>query len=204
MATINLAPGTAYLASIRRRRRALFSLSIGIVVLLVVMWGILAGLQSSAARALTRSQAQLQGLERRIIEAGDDVTRITLFEERIDALEELLATHVSPLPLLQEIERLLPAPTVLIDLEMTTREGQLIVSGNTPNIDEVAQTLASLTTSPTRKTMFTAVDLASIARNETASPDGTVTTINYSFQATLNFPPEALQGSRPNLPPNSL
>src|SRR5688572_11329830 len=116
MATINLAPGTQYLAGIRRRRRFLFMLSAGIIIVLLLVWGGLEAAARSIEGKLVSTQGELRTLERQIAEAGPDVDRITLFEERLTAVNVLLNGHRSYTPILKELERLLPSATVLTNL----------------------------------------------------------------------------------------
>lgn len=187
MATINLAPGTQYLAGIRRRRRFLFTLSAGIIVVLVLGWGTLEVAARSAEEKLVTHQGELRTLERQIVEAGPDVERVTLFEERLAAVNILLNGHRSYTPLLKELERLLPPATVLTNLTIDSEKATTEVSGTTPNIDDVAQALASLTSSPEHPTVFSTVELQSILRNEIKSGEGAPTTIEYVFKAVLTF-----------------
>lgn len=187
MATINLAPGTQYIAAIRRRQRTLFSLSAGIIIAVVLVWAGLFLLNQAAEKNLLQTQGELSALERSLAEMGPDVERITLFEERLAALDSLLDHHSRYTPLLQEIERLLPPPTVLTTLAVNTQRGVAEMTGTTPNIDEVAQTLASLTASPGRATVFNQAELQSIVRNEIKSVEGGPTLVEYIFTAKFPF-----------------
>src|SRR5687768_5749657 len=73
MATINLAPGTQYIAAIRRRRRFLYGISTMIVVAVVLVWAGLFIMNQASARSIQEAQGELSALERRIAEAGPDV-----------------------------------------------------------------------------------------------------------------------------------
>lgn len=187
MATINLAPGTQYLAAIRRRRRNLFMVAGGIVVIVVLVWGGLSLAVVSAQRALAAAQGELSSLERNIAEAGPDVARIALFEERLEAAAKLLTNHKVYTPMLKELERLIPPPTVLTNLTIDSEKAIAEVSGTTPNIDEVAQVLASFESSIARPTMFATTELQSVLRNEIKSAEGGPTTVEYIFRAILSF-----------------
>ena len=194
MATINLAPGTQYLTAIRRRRRFLYGLSAVVIALVVLIWATLFFMNQAAARNLQEAQGELSALERRIAEAGPDVERITLFEQRLAAVDSLLDRHSKYSVALLEIERLLPPPTVLTNLNIDTRLGVADIVGKTPTIDEVAQTLASLATTPGRTTIFKEAELQSILRNEVKTGD-VVTGVEYVFKARLPFNPSILSGS---------
>lgn len=192
MATINLAPGTQYLAGIRRRRQSLFMLAGGVALATVVVWAGLFVWQQRAQQQFTEVQASVASIERRIVEAGPDVQRITLFEQRLGALENLLENHLSYGPILRELERLLPGPTVLQEISIDADLGSVTLIGVTPNVDEVAQTLASLSSDTGHPTLFKRVELGTVTRNEVSAPDGVVTT-SYGFQANLEFRPDVLR-----------
>lgn len=188
MATINLAPGAQYLTVVRRRRRALFAVTAAIIVVVLLVGAVLFWMERRATEGLALAMGQLQTLETKIAELGPEVSRVTLFEERLKALDGLLANHINWVPLLQEIERLQPGATVLTELKADSRKGQLELQGSTPNIDEVAQALASLSTSAGRATMFTSTSLTSVVRKEVTTPDSPAVSVQYTFGATADFP----------------
>src|SRR5687768_15477566 len=100
-------------------------------------------MNQALARSVQEAQGELSALERRIAEAGPDVERITLFEERLAAVDTLLDQHSKYSRALLELERLLPPPTVLTSLSIDTQKAIADIVGRTTSIDEVAQALAS-------------------------------------------------------------
>ncbi|MEX2055018.1 MAG: hypothetical protein WD972_02450 [Candidatus Andersenbacteria bacterium] len=199
MATINLAPGTQYLTALRRRRRWLFILST-VITIVVMLVGVGLWLYSERTeRAITVVQEELRGVETQIAAMGPEVDRINLFEQRLAVLDTLLQNHISWSPFFTDLERLLPAPTVLNELQVDIALQSATIVATTPTIDEVAQTLASLTSSPTRPTIFQATNLNNIKRVESAIPDAPVSVV-YSFNAKLPFRAELLKTSRVAVP----
>lgn len=196
MAAINLAPGTEYLALARKRRRRLYSITVVLAVALIAIW---VGLFLFRQQV----QGQEQDLDRRIAamdaeiaRLGDEADRIRLFEARLNELDVLIDNHLQWDVLLQELERLLPAPTVLTSAEANVDTKTLTLGGVTPDIDQVAQALASLKDAPTRQTIFSQASLGSIARQEEVNPDTEEVSANYTFGASLTFDVESLRASQ--------
>ncbi len=192
MATINLAPGTQYLATQRRRRTMLFGLSAGIVVTVGAVWIILFLLVQQQRDALAAAEQELAAAERKIAEAGPDVERITFFEDRLQAVDQLISSHVAITPLFKELERLMPTTTALTHVDMDTERGNIDVTGVTPTMDEIAQALASLSTSVGRATLFPSAELSGVTRVEKKTEDGLGTITEYQFTAKLPFNKSAL------------
>lgn len=193
MATINLAPGTQYLAAARRRRRLLFSGTALLVIVLIIVGVVLELLTTAAARQLRLVEEELRGVETEIAALGPDVERITLFEQRLAALDGLLSNHLSWTPFFKDLERLLPAPAVIGKLSVELESGIVAISAVAPNIDDVAQTIASLATSPNRLTIFKEANLHNITRRETPIPDSPQVDVVYSFDLSLPFDTQALK-----------
>lgn len=196
MATINLAPSTQYLSAMRRRRRRLFLLIFLLMVVIGGAWGVLVVWRQQATRKMADAQVELRLVQQRITELGPDLARVTAFEQRLAALDDLLDRHVSWAPLLTDLERLLPQPTVLKSIEAEASTGEMNVTGTTPTIDEIAQTLASVESQTDRATKFTRASLASVKRKEVTAPDSPVVTINYEFSATFYFAPQTIMGAQ--------
>lgn len=193
MATINLAPGTQYLASVRRRRRMIFSASAIVVLVAGVVWLGAFLYSSSLAKEITQGQANVSSLDTKIAAVGPDVARIKLFEGRLYSLESLLDTHVVWTPLFADIEKLLPAPIVLTTLNIRGEEGIVEVSANAPDIDQIAQTLASLTAVKNPGALFSSGHISSVRRAEVADASGQAVGTSYQFDAKLLFDAERLR-----------
>lgn len=177
MPTINLAPETRYLLEQKKRQQFLFLVAFGIVILSLLIWAGLAFTRSVVQQQLQQVQAEINAVETRISELDDVAQRIVLFERRSAALQQLLTSRLNWDPILQEIERLLPPPAVLHRLTAAD-DGSLELEGNTPDIDILAQTLASLKTTPTHATLFPTINFKGINRQETGG---------YNFTAHLTF-----------------
>lgn len=193
MAEINLAPGTEYLAQARRRRRRVFSIAALIALLMLAAWGGLFLFRSSLQRQQRDLDSQLSAVEAEILRLGEQAERVKLFEERLGAIAGLINTHVSWDPFLKDLERVLPPPTVITRLKVDTKSGTVEIGGETPDVDAVAQTLASLAGAPARPTIFKSAALDSINRHEQTTPEGQVVGVRYEFAAVLTLDSQQLR-----------
>ncbi len=194
MATsINLAPGTQYIVASQKRRQRLYFLSAVIAILAIVVWAALGIYKWQAGNKLAEASTNLQTVEGEISKLDTDAKRIVLFEQRLKNLDQLLDGHISWNPLLAEIERLLPPTTVVTALSVDSSQSTMTLSGFTPDVDQVAQTLASLTNASDHKTLFSGASINTITRQEQKNPDGTAGPVRYQFGAELTFDPSVLQ-----------
>jgi Tfp pilus assembly protein PilN len=187
MAQINLAPGAQYVAAARQRRRALYIVIVVVALAAVAAWGGLAFLVQTSERQLEQATMELVAVEGEIARLISESQRITLFERRLVAVSNLLDQHISWGPLLGELEKLLPPPTVLRTLQVENKSDVVAVEGTTPDIDVIAQTLASLTTSANRPTLFSAAHIDSILRQPETDGTGQQTGAHYNFSASLTI-----------------
>lgn len=190
--TINLAPGTQHIVEMRARRQRLFMASAIIAAATLVVWG---GLYIYHQQLLGQEKEvsdRIQNVKAEIANLDTDAQRIILFEERLKDLGQLLDGHVSWNPLLADIERLLPPTTSLTALTVRIDSSTIVINGKTPDVDQVAVTLASLATSPNHKTALKKATVTSVNRNETKGDGGVVTGAQYDFTAELTFDPEIL------------
>lgn len=187
VAEINLAPGTEYAGLLRRRRRrvVLWTFLIGIVT--AAAWGGLFIYQQQLIQEKRDADRRLSAVEAEITRLGDQGQRITLFENRLLAVDSLLSEHISWDPFLQDLERLLPPPAVVNRLEVNVGDNSAELSGQTPDLDIIAQTLASVISTPARPTIFTAANLENVNRVQQDSPEGEVLSVHYEFAAKLSF-----------------
>ncbi len=179
-AQINLAPETQYALAARQRRRKLYFISLIIVIIFVAVLGSLLLYKRVLARQLSSLDTDIATLETEIARLGPDVSRVQLFEGRLDAYNELLVGHRKQLSFLLELEKLLPAPTILKEVTFSHSRKVFEVHGSTPNIDLVAQTLASLA-NPGRSNVFTSGDIQVVTREVEKDNTGAVFATNYIF-----------------------
>lgn len=185
---INLIPEANYLLVAQRRRNIIFVITGLIVLVLLAVWGVLYWLQYQAGTSLAQAKEKLTAIETEIQNQKTVVQRIVLFDKRLTAYDHLLKQHVSWDPFLGEIERLLPPSTVLSRLFVQVDEGKADITGSTPVIDTLAQTLASLENrGGQQKTIFTSARFKDVQQE--VVPDGAST---YTFSASLEFDPALL------------
>ena len=196
MATsINLAPGTQYLAEARQRRRRLFILSGVIAVGMVMIWAIMAIYKIQIRHTATATQGQIVQVNADIAKLDSDSQRIVLFESRLADLTTLLNNHITWAPVFTAIEQLLPGSATVTGIDVASNTGLISITGQTPDVDSVASALASLTTNQgNNKTIFSSATLSSITRNQTLGVNGAPDTVTYKFAANFNFDPKLLQG----------
>lgn len=191
MATLNLVPGNEYLELARRRqRRLLIGAGVGAVVFILI-WGVLLGMRASVASNVKETQGRLRAVEAEIAKLDTVAERIRLFEQRIVALSALLDQHVSWGPLLQEIERLMPLNTRLLSVAAQANDGVIEISGLTPNLDELAQTIASLRHSPQHTSLFSEVSLGDVDLRSTEPGAPAL----YRFTLVLTFDPTVIRSN---------
>lgn len=186
MATINLAPSNEYQVATQRRQRVLFIAALVLIVLLILVWAILFGLTVQADNNNDENGKRLAALETEIAEQSEDNQRIILFERRLNAMDGLLKQHVTWDPLLREVERLLPPSTTLDKASMKVTDGTITVNGVTPDLDQLSQTIASLTTKGGHSTLFKKVELTHTERRE-QKVDNVVVGAAYSFGLDIIF-----------------
>lgn len=198
MATINLAPGTQYLALVRKRRRRLFLISFLLMIVLGGTWLGLLAYRNSLKTTERNLVDQLNRVETEIARLGSEGERVDLFEKRLAEVDQLLDSHFNWNVMFEEIQRLLPPPTQLTSTRISTDRGSLSLQGTTPDIDTVAQTIASLISSPEHPTIFTSTRLGDITRKEVSADAaaGTPGVITYEFSAELQFDPAVLRTNR--------
>lgn len=192
MATINLAPTNEYSVAIQKRQRLLLIITGVVIVLLLTFWAILFFLTWQVGQQNEKRQATLSSVETEIAKLRDTAERVVLFERRLQSMDTLLKQHVSWDPLLREIERLLPPSATLQQARMRLDDGTITVNGSTPNLDELAQTVASLTSSTEHPTIFKTVTLTHSERHEEVANNQVLSTV-YNFGMEMSFDPQELR-----------
>jgi Tfp pilus assembly protein PilN len=196
MATINLAPDTEFRRAAEKRQRLILFMSAIIVLVVIVSGGGIWLFKVYTERTLARASTNLRAVETEIARLDESAQRVILFEERLKAMDALLNQHVTWDPIVREVERLLPAPAVLQTATFNGRDGMIQITGRTPDLDTVAQTLASLSSQPARTTLFSSAVLRSTKREEQRPEGQTVATVYYTFIADLRFNPTVLRSAR--------
>lgn len=196
MAEINLAPGTEYAGLLRKRRRRVLWLTVAIAAAVLAAWGGLFIYEQQLIRRQQEVNQRLASVAAEITRLGEAAQRVTLFEGRTHALESLLVSHISWDPLLRDLERLLPAPVIVNRLKVNVEEGTVELAGETPDLDVVAQTLASLIATPARASLFTSGSLENSNRVPQENVPGDVA-VRYEFGSTLTFDREKLHYAQP-------
>lgn len=196
MAEINLAPGSEYAGLLRKRRRRLHALAVLVSLGIALVWGGFFVFEQQLVQNQRELDSRLASVEAEITRLGDQGQRVTLFEKRLAAVDALLTRHITWDPFFQDLERLLPPPTLMSRLKAILHEGTLELTGVTPDLDIIAQTLASLVSSRERGTFFTSGTLQSVNRLQQENPAGEVVSVQYDFGATLTFDPKQLEYGR--------
>jgi Tfp pilus assembly protein PilN len=193
MAEINLAPGSEYLGLIRRRRRRTYLLATLLAVAVAATWGGLFVFQQRLTEEKRDISRRLSAVEAEVTRLGDQAKRVALFEQRLTAVDALLTQHIAWDPFLQDLERLLPPPAVVNRLDVSLRDDTIELAGETPDLDVIAQTLASLVSQPARPTIFNSAALENVSRLQENNPAGEVVSVRYQFGASLSFDSSALR-----------
>lgn len=194
MAQINLAPGSQYIAIVRRRRRMLY-VTAGLVAISAIIAGIVLSILVARAEKTEQSLNQeLQSVESRIAQASEEVRRIQLFESRLTSVKNLLDNHKTWSAYLQEIERLLPLETILTTIQANHSSETINLVGSTISIDRAAESLASLQNQPvTHTTLFTSGTISNVEQTAQVGPAGEILGQRYNFNISLTLNPTALK-----------
>lgn len=191
MPSINLAPGTQYIVAARKRRRNLFVLSTGIVLVMVLVWTGLFVYRQQLQRTQDELATRLRSIEIEIAKLEEEAERILLFENRLVSLDALLDRHTSWNDVFTEVERLMPGDTSLVSFEVDAATGIVGIQGTTGNIDQVAVAFASLVNAEGHQSIFTKGTIANVRRVELAQPEAPPI-ISYQFSGALTFDPGVL------------
>ncbi len=190
MPSINLAPGTQYIITARKRRVRLYVIAIGIALIFLLGWFGLFMYVRILKASSNDVKTQITSVDQKIQALHDEATRVAFFEKRLTDVSQILDTHIGWDKVFVEIERLLPADAVLTTFDAASDKSAIIIEGTTQNIDQIALALASLTDSPSHPTLFKKGTVKTIQRQE--QKNGDVSNIVYAFNMTLEFSSDAL------------
>jgi len=185
MSSINLAPGTQYVMVARKRRLRLYAIAVSIITIFG-LGGMGLFLYTRALQASSEDvKKQLTVVDQDIQALHTEALRVTLFEKRLVDISKLLDSHIGWEKILADLERLLPADTVVTQLTAGSEGATVNLSGTTQSIDQIALALASLTKDVNHPSVFTNGTVKTIQRNE----------LGYTFSMTLDFNKASLNKS---------
>lgn len=186
MPSINLAPGTQYIITARRRRLRLYAISIGIAAVFLLGWFALYMYVRILESSSNSVQANIARVDQKIQELHDDAVRVAFFEKRLAGVSKLIDSHIGWEKIFSDMERLLPPDTVLTSFEAASGNSTISLSGTTQNIDQVALALASLTEDAGHLSVFKRGTVKTIQRQEQKNAEG-ASVVLYTFTMTLEF-----------------
>ncbi|MCE9643359.1 MAG: PilN domain-containing protein [Candidatus Andersenbacteria bacterium] len=195
MPSINLAPGTEYIIAARRRRQRLYIISIVIVVVFAIGYGVLFFVNQSFSNQDEALKGNIQTVDAQIQKSKTDATRVSLFEKRLTETKTLLDAHVKWDQVFADVERLLPANVTLTGIDAGTDSTTVSIQGATPDMDSVAQAIASLSSGANHASMFSNGEVKEVTRVE--QKNGDQTTTGYTFTITLTIDPGKLRAGAP-------
>lgn len=190
MPSINLAPGTQYIITARKRRVRLYGIAVAIIVIFLLGWLGLYMYVRSLTASSEEVKAQITSVDQKIQALREEATRVSLFEKRLTDVSHLLDSHIGWDKVFAEVERLLPGDTVLTSFDAVSDSSTITVQGTTQNLDQIALALASLTSSKNHPSIFERGSVKEIRRQDQKVGEATVTV--YTFTMTLEFNNEAL------------
>lgn len=186
MSSINLAPGTQYIMVARKRRLRLYAIAICILIIFGI-GGLGLFLYTRSLQAVSDDvKSQLAIAEQKIQSLHAEALRVALFEKRLADVSRLLDGHIGWEKIFADLERLLPADTVITQLSGGSEGSTLTLNGKTQNIDQVALALASLTQDGNHSSVFTNGTVSTVQRQDVQNVDG-ATSSAYTFTMTLDF-----------------
>lgn len=197
MATINLAPGSRYLVAARLRRQRLFILSAIGALILAGIWGGLFFVQQQLQKTQGTLRNQLAAINAQIELAQSEARRIVLFEGRLAVIDNLLNSHLDWNPLLIDLEKFLLPTVALGRMELDSSKGTVLLEGYTNDMDQVAQTVASLTNAAGHATLFSEANVAQIQEEIVKLPNTEQQIKRYHFSLSLTFDPAKLRRQLP-------
>lgn len=192
--TVNLVPGREHALAAQKRRRVLTAVAVVIALMTLVIWLIIFAVNSSALAAQKEAEDHLDSVKNEIEKLAEAARRVELFENRLASLNSLLDTHIQWDPLLLEIERLLPPPIQITDLEVKSEDGTLLLGGIAPDLDQLAQGLASLENSDNHSTLLSQARLETSFRETQTGENNEVVGQHYVFRVEYKFNPDVVRG----------
>lgn len=191
MPSINLAPGTEYIIAARRRRQRLYVISFVIIAIFAIGYGVLFFVNQSLTSQNEALKGNIQTVDAQIQQSQSDAVRVSLFEKRLTETKTLLDGHVKWGQVFADVERLLPANTSLTGIDAGTDSSTVTIQGFTPDMDSIAQTVASLSAGQNHISIFSNGAVKAINRVDQKNGDKTVT--GYTFTITLTIDPSRLR-----------
>ena len=185
MAQINLAPQVQLMLASKRRQRRLYLFSGGIIIFAIAVYGVLFLVNTSSDAQLEDRRNQLAALKSDLSLKQADNARMHSFENRITALNELFAQRRTWDKFFKELERLVPANTVLTRMDADMDTPKVTTSGTVPSLDDVSLLIASLQDKATHSTLFSTASVREASNFSAVNDQGTVTKSGYEFSMEL-------------------
>lgn len=197
MPQINLAPESQYLLAIRRRQNRIYYIALFIIVLFLITWAGFVFTENSYQNNLSQAQDDLAAVNTQLAAMGEKASRVSSFEHRTRVLGELLNRRVSWAPVYNELEKLLPAPAILTHMEVDITSSEIKFSGFAPTLDDIAQTLASISSSNAPNKVFISGSVTAVKNiNQQTTEDAPANNVKQ-FSGTILYNPTAIKVNQP-------
>lgn len=144
MPQLNLASEVTRAQLVARRRRALYAVTVVLILVLLAGWGIPFFLTNNVRTRIAAVEGEITRLDTQLGAKRDEVRPIVLFMRRLELLKERLNAHEGWSRVLAEFERLLPTEAHFQTLAGSVESGVLSVHVGVPSVDAAADVVASL------------------------------------------------------------
>ncbi len=192
MPSINLAPGTEFIIAARKRRQRLYVIAGIIIAIAGILFLVLFLMEQSLTTQDEALKANIQTADAQIQKSQADALRVSLFEKRLTETKVLLDAHVKWDQVFADLEHLLPPATVLTNIDTGTDSSTMSISGSTPDIDTIAQTIASLSSGQSNSSLFRNGQIKNLDQKS-----GDQAATGYKFSMSLTLDSNKLQASAP-------
>jgi Tfp pilus assembly protein PilN len=185
MAQINLAPQVQLMLAAKRRQRRLYFLAGSLVVIMLIVWSGLWFISNQYVKTIQAKENQLASYKSQLAGLKSDNTRMNNFESRLASLNKLISQRRSWNPIFQEIEKLIPANTVINTLEADLDLAVIKISAYTPTLDDVSLVIASFENEVNHSTMFQKATVLNANKHSQADESGAVVSEGFNFNLEL-------------------
>lgn len=195
MPEINLAAEVFRARLIARRRRVLYLVTIGGLLLVLGAWGLPYYLATQVREEIAGVDAEIRSIEARLLERREEVRRIDLFKRQLSLLKERLGTRLGWSRVLETFERLSPPDVSFRKISGTAENGQIDIDVAAGNLDTAADLIVSLERGPGFPVPpFTNVQMVGASRLEQAADVGKLLVRLRLFAVPALFRVTAVEG----------
>ncbi len=199
MPKINLAQETVRNQLLARRRRLLHVVSISVLLLTLGVYGGAFYLVQQMRERVRVMNENVRVLDGELKKRREDVGEIVAFRKRLQSVRWMLEHHVSWIPLLDELERLLIPQATLLSLEGNIKTTELLAAVRVPTIEAGADLIASLQhRQEVNATLFPFVTYKRVTAEESKTADstsGAKPILGYTIDLSLRVPESAFHKS---------